>query len=111
MIVSTVNQGKIPGPTEHIIQLAISIDDGKIIAGVEEAAKKQILTDLSDAIQKAIFVERWGGGVTTEPREWCQLKFNAFLEEHKAEIIGAAAKQLADKLVRSKAGKALLDQK
>lgn len=97
------------GQTEHIVQLAISIDDGKIIAGVEEAARKQILSDLSAALQKAIFIERWSG-VSQEPREWCQFKFQDFLEEHKAEIIGEAAKFLADKLARSKAGKALLEQ-
>lgn len=110
MYVTNTNGEKVFGPTEHIIQLAISIDDGKIIAGVEEAAKKQILTDLSAAIQKAVFVERWGGGTTTEPREWCQFKFQDFLDNHKDEIIGAAAKLLADKLVRSKAGKELLSK-
>ncbi|MBQ6599971.1 MAG: hypothetical protein IJH79_20690 [Lentisphaeria bacterium] len=62
MIVSTVNQGKIPGPTEHIIQLAISIDDGKIIAGVEEAARKQIINNLQKELMLAVFNQNTTAG-------------------------------------------------
>ena len=111
MYVTNTNGEKVFGPTEHIIQLAISIDDGKIIAGVEEAAKAQILKTLTESVKKTIFQCNWKDEPTTEPREWCRDKFSEFLESHKDEIIGAAAKLLADKLVRSKAGKALLDQK
>ena len=114
MIVSTIGQDKIPGPTEHIIQLAISIDDGKIIAGVEEAARKQIINNLQNKLMLAVFNPKYYGREEVEvsdPREWVRSRFDLFLENHKDEIIGAAAKLLADKLVRSKAGKALLDQK
>lgn len=109
MIVAPANMKNF-GQTEHIIQLAISIDDGKIIAGVEQAAKAQILNDLTTSIKKAIFATGWRDEITSEPREWCKDKFQEFLEEHKAEIIGEAAKFLADRLSRSKAGKALLEQ-
>lgn len=111
MYVTNTDGEKVFGPTEHIVQLAISIDDGKIIAGVEEAAKAQILKTLTESVKKAIFLSNWKDEPTTEPREWCRDKFSEFLESHKAEIIGETAKLLADKLVRSKAGKALLDQK
>lgn len=114
MIVSALNQDKIPGPTEHIIQLAISIDDGKIIAGVEEAARKQIINNLQNKLMLAVFNPKYYGREEVEvsdPREWVRSRVDLFLENHKDEIIGAAAKLLADKLVRSKAGKALLDQK
>ena len=114
MIVNTVSQDKIPGPTEHIIQLAISIDDGKIIAGVEEAARKQIINNLQNKLMLAVFNPKYYGREEVEvsdPREWVRSRVDLFLENHKDEIIGAAAKLLADKLVRSKAGKALLDQK
>ena len=116
MYVTNTNGEKVFGPTEHIIQLAISIDDGKIIAGVEEAARKQIINSLQNELMLAVFNPKYYGYGSdeidvTNPREWVRLQFGLFLENHKDEIIGAAAKQLADKLVRSKAGKALLDQK
>lgn len=114
MTVRSLNADKTFGPTEHIIQLAISIDDGKIIAGVEEAARKQIINNLQNKLMLAVFNPKYYGREEVEvsdPREWVRSRFDLFLENHKDEIIGAAAKLLADKLVRSKAGKALLDQK
>lgn len=114
MYVTNANGEKVFGPTEHIVQLAISIDDGKIIAGVEEAARKQIINNLQDKLMLAVFNPKYYGREeidVSDPKEWVRSRFELFLESHKDEIIGAAAKQLADKLVRSKAGKALLDQK
>ena len=114
MYVTNTDGIKVSGPTEHIIQLAISIDDGKIIAGVEEAARKQIINNLQKELMLAVFNPKYYGREeinVSDPKEWVRSRFELFLESHKDEIIGAAAKQLADKLVRSKAGKALLNQK
>lgn len=113
MYVTNTNGEKVFGPTEHIIQLAISIDDGKIIAGVEEAARKQIINNLQKELMLAVFNPKYYGREeidVSDPKEWVRSRFDLFLESHKEEIIGAAAKQLADKLVRSKAGKELLSK-
>jgi hypothetical protein len=37
------------------------------------------------------------------------MQFDNFLKEHKDEIIAGAAKELADRLARTKAGKAILE--
>ena len=113
MTVRSLNADKTFGPTEHIVQLAISIDDGKIIAGVEEAARKQIINNLQRELMLAVFNPNYYGGEeinVSDPREWVRARFDLFLENHKDEIIDAAAKILADKLARSKAAKAILNQ-
>jgi hypothetical protein len=40
---------------------------------------------------------------------WSKMQFENFLNKHKDEIITGAAKELADRLVRTKAGKAILE--
>lgn len=41
---------------------------------------------------------------------WAKMQFDNFLKEHKDEIIAGAAKELGDRLVRTKAGKAILEK-
>ena len=113
MYVTNVDGEKVSAPTEHIIQLAIAIDDGKIIAGVEEAAKSRIIKDIQTKLEYSLFNLKYYGRPEInegDPREWVRKQFDDFLEAHTDQIIECAGKILADKLSRSKAGKALLEQ-
>ena len=113
MTARSLNADKTFGPTEHIVQLAISIDDGRIIAGVEEAARNQIVNDLQKKLMLCVFNTKYYGSEeinTSDPKEWVRSRFDEFMEAHKDQIIDAAAKILADKLARSKAAKAILNQ-
>ncbi len=98
---------------EHIVQFAIGIDDDGIRRRIEESAEKQVLEDISTTVKDALFERRWGGGYERYSyvvREMAKEKVNEVIEENKEYILEQAYKLLADKLARSKAGKALLDE-
>lgn len=93
---------------EHIVQFGIGIDDDAIVKKVSENAEQQIINALQLKVEKSIFT--YGEyycdrDKITGVQPWAQAQFEAFLDEHKDEIIEMAAKQLADKLSRSKAVK------
>ncbi len=97
---------------EHIMQIAISIEDEKIVKRVEETAEKQIIETLTDRVENVISEKRgWYGKAE---RDYAPLKnmvseqIEKILEENKAFILSEASKILADKLARSKAGKEIL---
>lgn len=47
---------------EHVIQIAISIEDEKIVERVEETAEKQIIETLTDRVENVISEKRgWYG--------------------------------------------------
>ena len=76
MTVRSLNADKTFGQTEHIVQLAISIDDGRIIAGVEEAARNQIINDLQKKLMLSVFNTKYYGREeinTSDPKEWALL--------------------------------------
>lgn len=98
---------------EHIVQFAIGIDDERIKARIEDAAEKQILDDISKSVKDALFEKRWNGNYERDSyviREMAKEKVEEVIEENKEYILEQAYKLLADKLARSKAGKALLDE-
>lgn len=97
---------------EHIIQMAISVEDEKIVKRVEETAKKQIIETLTDRVEN-IISEKCGWYGKTE-RDYAPLKnmvseqITKILQENKDLIISEASKILAEKLAKSKAGKEIL---
>ena len=103
-----------PSPVEHIVTLAINIDDDKIIRGVDEAAQSQIVRELKSDFVKAIFQSRYGYGTGKDDVDyssvkiWVECEFESFLEENKTAIIEAAGKYLCEKLVRTKAVKEMV---
>lgn len=97
---------------EHIIQMAISVEDEKIVKRVEEAAENQITKTLTDRVENVICEKRgWYG---SKERDYAPLKdmvseqIAKVLDENKEFILSEASKILADKLARSKAGKEIL---
>lgn len=97
---------------EHIIQMAISVEDEKIVKRVEETAEKQIIETLTGRVENVIS-EKHGWYGKTE-RDYAPLKnmvakqITKVLDENKDLILSEASKILADKLARSKAGKEAL---
>ena len=97
---------------EHIIQMAISVEDEKIVKRVEETAEKQIIETLTDRVENVISKKHgWYG---KSERDYTPLKnmvseqIEKILDENKDLILSEASKILADKLARSKAGKEIL---
>lgn len=97
---------------EHIIQMAISVEDEKIVKRVEETAEKQIIETLTDRVEDVISEKRgWYGKAE---RDYTPLKnmvseqIEKILDKNKDLILSEASKILADKLARSKAGKEIL---
>lgn len=87
---------------EHILQFAIGIDDEAIRRRVEESAYRDVVKSLSDEAKSAL-PKRYGGSV-----DWRNLVDGAlcdFLDDHKDEIVAAAADKLHESMRRSKAVK------
>ena len=98
---------------EHIMQIAISVEDEKIVNKVEETAEKQIIDTLVEKVEDVISERRgWGrsGGRDYTPlKNMVSEQIAKTLEENKDFILSEASKILADKLARSKKGKELLN--
>lgn len=97
---------------EHIIQMAISIEDEKIVKKIEETAESQIIQTLTDRVEDVISEKRgWYG---SKERDYAPLKnmvseqIEKILQENKDFILSEASKILAEKLARSKTGKEIL---
>lgn len=85
---------------EHIVQFGITIDDDAIRKLVEAKATDAVVMGLN----RTLFSLGYDGkpvGISGDVEEIIEM----FLEEHKREIIDAAAERLADRLVRTKAVK------
>lgn len=104
---------------EHIFNIAINMDDETIKRQVAEKAEKEIMANLQKEVGRVIFERTTNyydygnrnskGYDEHHLSDWSKRQFESFLCEHKDEIIAGAAKELADRLSRTKAGKAILD--
>ena len=98
---------------EHIVQFAIGIDDDRITQRIEDNAEKQIVETLTQEIRNKIFRSSYFNSKATakDPlSDFTTELIEQFLETHKDEILNKAPVHLAEKLSRTKAGKALLGQ-
>ena len=102
---------------EHIFSIAISMDDETIKKQVAEKAEKEIMSNLQREVGQIIFerASYYAYGNNNKGynpnclSNWAKMQFDNFLKEHKDEIIAGAAKELGDRLARTKAGKAILE--
>lgn len=90
---------------EHIVQFGISIDDERITSRIEEKAYKEIANKLYEDVRTSIFSR-----YNNDPSYYAQEKFDEFFDENRDAIIDMAAEYLADKLMRTKRGKAILEK-
>ena len=98
---------------EHIVQFAIGIDDNAIVKKVEENAEQTIIKDIKQMVCNRLFESSYynSNARPTDPLSgFTQRLVESFLEKNKEIILEKAAVHLADKLARSKAGKALLER-
>lgn len=85
---------------EHIVQFGITIDDDAIRRLVEAKATDAVVNGLNRTLFRLGYNDK-PMGISDDVEEIIKL----FLEEHKQEIVDAAAERLADRLVRTKAVK------
>ena len=94
----------------HIFEVAIHMDDEKIVKNIEETAEKRIIDTLVEKTLDCITDKRWGYRGKTE-RDFNPLKRMAseqvknIITEHKDVIIEGAINELANRLMRTKAVK------
>lgn len=100
---------------EHIVQIAFDFDDERVRQTIENTVKKEVINGIQTDITNALIHNfgSWNGA-------WNRSKENAlvdlmrertddFLKENKDVILEAAAKNLSERLARSKKGKELLE--
>lgn len=99
---------------EHILQFGINIDDNAIIETVKRNAERAIIDMLKREVENAIFDSRYTYGRTRDARSTfsnlTQDVLNDFLNANREVILDRASTVLADKLARSKAAKAILEE-
>ena len=97
---------------DHIVSFAVSFDDADIIKVVKEKAESQIISNIEKEVKNTLFGPYYPYHRKDPHHTFSQLAkdvFNDFLNENKEEILSNASIILADKLARSKAGKAILE--
>ena len=104
---------------EHIFNIAINMDDERIKETVANKAEKEIMANLTREVGRVIFQKHdpcYGRYSDKEKgynasclSDWAKMQFEGFMYEHKDEIIAGAANALADRLMRTKAAKAIFE--
>lgn len=104
---------------QHIFNIAIDMDDERIKQAVADKAEKEIMANITREVGRVIFQrssyrynsygQKDNGYNENYFSDWAKGAFNDFLKENKEAIIKGAAKELADRLARTKAGKAILE--
>lgn len=99
---------------EHIVQFAIGIDDEAIKKRVVEAGYtdiiKQLKYDCTSAIGSSGYWKNWSRD-TLDWGKFAEDCMNAWMDEHRDEIIEAAAAKLANSYKRTKAFKDRVKEK
>ena len=90
---------------EHIVQFGISIDDKTIADRIEANAQKEITGRLYKEVEEVIFGSRYHS-----PSDFFSQKMDEFLDKNCDRIIETTSKCLAEKLVRTKRGKSILEK-
>lgn len=95
---------------EHIVQIAFDFDDERVRQTIENTVKKEVIDGIQTDITKALLHNfgSWNGkenALVDLMRE----RTDEFLKENKDVILEAAAKNLSERLARSKKGKELLE--
>lgn len=94
---------------EHILQFGISIDDDTIKKRIAERAETEILANIKKDVDKALFGTGYWYSKDRPVDEIVKQEVYKVCKENKDYILDKAAQILAEKLARSKAGKALLE--
>jgi hypothetical protein len=95
---------------QHIFNIAIEIEDERIVQSIEKNVEDKAIKMIIDKLEGRMCTRSYGGRVIDyKPlEEMIGSRIDVILEENKDFILEKAAEKLADKLARSKAGKAIL---
>lgn len=97
---------------EHIVQIAFDFDDERVRQTIENTVKKEVIDGIQADITKTLLRNfgSWNNNKEGALVDLVRNEVGAFLGENKDVIVEAAAKNLAERLVKSKKGKELLDK-
>ena len=100
-----------------IINIPLTIDDELWASALARDYESKVIEKLTDEIRKCIADQdsysyySKDKNVKRGLENWVSYKIDNILKEYKDEIIDAAADKLAERLARTKKGKALLGEK
>lgn len=97
---------------QHIFNIAIEIEDERIVQSIEKNVEEKAVKMITDKIEDRICEKSYYGRVNNyRPLEnMVASRIETILADHKDLVLEKAAEKLAEKLARSKDGKAILDQ-
>ena len=101
---------------EHIVQFGINIDDEAIKKAVIHQTQQIVVNDLRADVLKEVTGNKEGNRQTNERlysekiKEYVHDAANDFFENNKDEIIELTASKLADKLVKTKAVREMVEK-
>lgn len=90
----------------------VNFDDKSIAQQIEKNAYNDAVNQVKEDINTKLLIQRNSWGYSGDGDVIIAItkhEMETFLEEHKDEIIESASKKLAEKIARSKQGKALID--
>lgn len=100
---------------EHIVQIAFDFDDKRVRQTIENTVKKEVIDGIKTDITEALLHNfgSWNGAWNHSKEsalvDLMRERTDDFLKENKDVILEAAAKNLSERLARSKKGKELLE--
>lgn len=97
---------------EHIVQIAFDFDDERVRQTIENTVKKEVIDGIQADITKALlrnFGSSWNCTKENALVDLMRERTDDFLKENKDVILEAAAKNLSERLAKSKKGKELLE--
>lgn len=95
-----------------IINIPLQIDEEKMEEVVKKDYEGKVIDEIVKYIRKALVREStsiYGNKEADGMTELIKGRIDIYLEKHNDEVIKAAGNALAEKLARSKRGKAILD--
>ena len=95
-----------------IINIPLQIDEEKMEEVVKKDYENKVMGEIVKYIKKALVSEGgygYGDKEVIGMTELIKGRIDIYLEKHNDEIISAAGNALAEKLARTKRGKAILD--
>lgn len=96
---------------EHIVQIAFNFDDERVRQTIENTVKKEVIDGIQADITKTLLRNfgSWNSNKEGALVDLVRERMDNFLKENKDVILEAAAKNLSERLAKSKKGKELLE--
>lgn len=96
-----------------IINIPLQVDEKKMEEVIAKDYEQKVIAEITNYIKSALVAHSgryYGDRVKDGMDSIITDRVDIFLEEHRDEIINVAGEALANRLARSKRGKALIDE-